>query len=137
MADTPAGTPSPLPEYATPGNPAVAVLWVLSLLLAILPLGCAASRPDRTTTPGFVLSDDAALDRLMATRHVADLRSRLPIKLTCWVEASAPDERRLYLGEEHGDHTVRLGAYRVTADGRVWVNADPTFLLEDQWAEVE
>ena len=76
------------------------------------------------------------MQRLMTTQHVAALQRSNPTPLTCWVEDSRPDVRQLYLGENHPDHTVRLGAYRVTADGRVWMNADPT-LREDRWVGVE
>jgi hypothetical protein len=72
----------------------------------------------------------------MSTKHVAELQRKNPTRLTCWVEGTEADARLLYLGENHPDHTVRVGAYRVTSDGRVWVNADPT-LLEAKWAVVE
>jgi hypothetical protein len=100
------------------------------VILSLFPLltGCAAQQ--------FRLSDESAMHRLMATKRVADLQRRNPTPLMCWVEGSEPGARELYLGEDHSDHTVRIGAYRVTADGRVWVNADLT-LLEDHWAVIE
>jgi hypothetical protein len=90
--------------------------------------GCAAR--------GFNLSDESAMDRLMSTKHVAKLQRNSPTPLTCRVEDVEPDARLLYLGESHADHTVRVGTYRVTSDGRVWLNADST-LLEDRWVIVE
>jgi len=55
-------------------------------------------------------------------------------------------QRRLCNGQADGnearggtsteDHTIRIGAYRITADSRVWVNSDPS-LLEDRWVVVE
>ena len=72
----------------------------------------------------------------MATRHVAALQRGNPTRLICWIERAEPGERDLYLGEDHADHTVRIGAYRVTADGHTWVNIDPT-LLADRWARIE
>lgn len=101
----------------------LAILGLLSMLT-----GC--------TSPAFKLSDKSAVVRLLATRHVVELQRRNPTPLTCWVEGTEPDARRLYLGENHPDHTVRVGAYRVTADGRAWVNTDPT-LLEERWTVVE
>ena len=98
------------------------------LLLPTLLIGC--------TSPAFVLTDESAMERLMSTKHVADLRRRNPKPLTCWVESSDPSASLLYLGENHDDHTVRIGAYRVTADGRVWVNADKT-LLQERWIAIE
>ena len=94
--------------------------------------GCAAP----TNSKPFVLSDDAATDRLLATHHVAALARTIPAPLICFVEGHSAGATELYLGEDHPDHTVRLGAYRVTADGRVWVNADPT-LLDDRWMPVD
>jgi hypothetical protein len=99
---------------------------VLSLLA--IATGCAA--------PVLALTDESAIERLMETKHVADLQRRNSTRLICWVEGSEPGARELYLGENHPDHTVRVGAYRVTADGRVWMNADPT-LLEDRWVPIE
>jgi hypothetical protein len=76
------------------------------------------------------------MDKLMQTRYVADLQTRIPAHLVCFVEDSTATERDLYLGENQPDHTVRLRACRVTSDGRVWVNADET-LLEDRWIVIE
>ena len=101
--------------------------FVILSLFSLL-MGCGAS--------GFRLTDEAAMARLMATKHVAELQRKIPAPLTCWVEGSQPDARQLYLGENHSDHTVRVGVYRVTADGRVWVNADPT-LLDERWSIIE
>lgn len=101
-------------------------LGIFSLLLFVT--GCAG--------PTFRLTDESAMDRLMATQHVAELQRNNPTPLTCWVEGADPNARQMYLGENHADHTVRVGTYRVTSDGRVWVNADPT-QLEEQWAIVE
>ncbi len=100
---------------------------VILRLVALL-AGCAA--------PTFKLSDESAIEKLMGTRHVAELQRENPTPLTCWVEDSEPDARQLYLGEDHQDHTVRAGTYRVTADGRVWLNADPA-LPEDAWTVIE
>ncbi len=91
-------------------------------------VGCAA--------PAFELTEEAAVDRLMATRHVAGLRRENPGPLICFVEDAGPDAVDLYLGEDHPTHTVRVGSYRVTSDGRVWVNSDAT-LLEDRWVPVQ
>ncbi len=99
---------------------------ICSLLSVVL--GCAS--------PAFRLTDESAMNRLMATRYVADLQRKNPTPLTCWVEDSEPGARLLYLGEDHADHAVRVGAFRVTRDGRVWVNADPT-RLEDRWTVVQ
>ena len=101
-------------------------LVILGFLLLLS--GCAS--------PAFKLSDESAVNRLLATRHVANLQRNNPTPLACWVEGAEPDARLLYLGENHSDHTVRVGAYRVTADGRAWVNADPT-LFEDKWRVIE
>jgi hypothetical protein len=90
--------------------------------------GCAA--------PRFVLTDQSALHRLMATEHVASFSRRIPAPLICWVEGTEPNARFLYLGEDHPTYTVRVGAYRVTSDGRVWVNADDTYLTE-RWYVVK
>jgi hypothetical protein len=84
----------------------------------------------------FVLTDDSAMHALLATEYVEDLQARNPSRLACFVEAATPGARYVYLGEDHDDHTVRLRACRVTADGRVWVNADET-LLEDRWVLIE
>jgi hypothetical protein len=104
------------------GSGRAALLGLVCLLT-----GCAA--------PPFALTDESAMDALMVTRHVAELQQRHSMPLTCRIEGTDPDARRLYLGESHSDHTVRVGAYRVTSDGRVWVNTDPT-LLEDRWAMI-
>jgi hypothetical protein len=101
-------------------------LCIALFLLALT--GCGAR--------AFELTDRSAMDRLMATKHVAALRGRIAAPLTCRVEGVEPDARRLYLGESHDTHTVRVGAYRVTADGRAWRNADPT-LLEERWTAIE
>lgn len=76
------------------------------------------------------------MQKLMNTRYVANLQKQIPAKFICFVEDSTDTERDLYLGEDHDDHTVRLRACRVTADGRVWVNADET-LLEDRWVTID
>jgi hypothetical protein len=100
----------------------------LVITLLILITGCAA--------PTFKLSDESAIDRLMATRHVLELQQASPIRLIAWVERREADARPVYLGEDHADHAVRMGAYRVTSDGRVWVNAD-LMLLDERWVLVE
>jgi hypothetical protein len=99
------------------------ILSRLSLLMA-----CAA--------PAFRLTDDSAIDRLMTTRHVAELQRQNPMPLTCWAEGAHADARELYLGENHPDHTVRIGAYRVTADGRVWMNGAAT-RPEHRWIAIK
>jgi hypothetical protein len=101
-------------------------LIVLSLFSLLT--GCAAH--------AFQLTDESAMVRLMATKHVAEWQRKHETPLICWVEGTEPDARNLYLGENHPDHTARVGAYRVTADGRVWVNADPT-LLKDRWTPID
>jgi hypothetical protein len=101
-------------------------LLVLGLLFLLA--GCASR--------SFVLTDRSAMEKLMSTQYVADLQRGNASALMCFVEGSAPDARELYLGEDHPDHTVRLRACRVTADGRVWVNDDPT-MLEERWRAVE
>src|SRR5579872_590214 len=70
--------------------------------------------------PTFKLTDDSAMDRLMSSRRVAALQKENPTQLICWIEDTKPGERDLYLGEDHPEHTVRMGTFRVTADGRVW-----------------
>ena len=99
-----------------------------TVALAFYLSGCASHR--------FVLSDWSAMKQVMSTRHVAELQRRNPTRFTCWIEGSEGDARQVYLGENHPDHTVRVGAYRVTSDGRVWVNSDPT-LLEENWVVVD
>jgi hypothetical protein len=99
------------------------ILGLLSLLT-----GCAS--------PSFTLTDESAMNRLLATKYVAELQRTNPVPLTTWVEGTEPGARLLYLGEDHSDHAVRLGAFRVTADGRVWMNADTT-RLEDRWITIE
>jgi hypothetical protein len=100
---------------------------ILFCLLSLL-AGCAA--------PAFKLSDESARVRLMETEYVSELQRKNPTQLVCWIEGTEPGARDLYLGENHPDHTVRVGAFRVTADGRVWINSDRT-LLEDQWAPIK
>ena len=90
---------------------------------------------DGQPAPAFKLTDKSAMDRLMATKHVAELQRKNSTRLACRVAGTELDARRLYLGENHSAHTVRIGAYRVTADGRVWVNADRT-LLDDRWTVI-
>src|SRR5687768_9003016 len=85
--------------------------------------------------PSFRLSEDSAMDRLMATRHVAQLQREHVSSLTCFVENSGADGVDLYLGENHPTHTVRVGSYRVTTDGGVWMNSDAT-QLEERWVRV-
>jgi hypothetical protein len=101
---------------------------LLLVVFTCLLFGCAPQR--------FLLSDESAVSKLLTTKHVADLQRTHEAPLTAWVESVRPDARYLYLGESHPDHTVRVGAYRVTSDGRVWMNADPT-LLEDRWVAIE
>ncbi len=84
----------------------------------------------------FRLTDESAMRKLMATKHVAQIEQRDPSPIICFVESEEPGEIDLSLGEDHPDHTVRIGAYRVTSDGRVWMNSDPT-LLEERWVQVE
>jgi hypothetical protein len=88
------------------------------------------------STPTFQLTETSAMDRLLSTDHVAHLQQNIPTRhLTCMVDRTEPDAIALYLGDDEGDHTTRIGFYPITSDGRVWVNADPTG-LEDRWTEV-
>ncbi len=85
----------------------------LALMIAVGVMGgCSAST--------FQLSDDSAMQQLMVTKRVVALQQENPTRLICFVENVKPGERDLYLGEDHPDHTVRVGTFRVTADGRVW-----------------
>lgn len=90
--------------------------------------GCGASH--------FVLTDESAIASLMATNHVASLQHHNPTPLRCSVEYAEADAICLYLGEDHPTHTVRIGSFRVTSDGRVWANSDPT-LLENRWSLIQ
>ena len=99
------------------------------LASALTALGCAA--------PRFHLTDDTAMAQLMSTNHVAQLQRNIPTRhLICMVDDNTPEEIRFYLGDDEGTHTTRIGFYRVTSDGRVWLNADPT-ALEDRWTTIK
>jgi hypothetical protein len=104
------------------------VLYVSCTAVIAVLAGCGA----RT----LELTDESAMSALMQTKHVAALQRQNPTRFVCWVESADSTSRYLYLGENHPDHTVRVGSYRVTSDGRVWVNSDLTY-LEDQWVFVE
>jgi len=47
-----------------------------------------------------------------------------------------PDALYLYLGDDGPDFTTRIGFYRVTPDGTVWINSDPTG-LDDRWTPIQ
>ena len=115
----------------------VAVILVLALCLS----GCGASgRPPVQTAaaPSHAeLSEDAAMQRLMASKYVARLQRTIPNRhLTCRVEGHQSGAVELYLGDDEGDHTTRVDFCRVTDDGRVWVNQDRTG-GDDRWVVVE
>jgi hypothetical protein len=75
------------------------------------------------------------MQKLIATTHVAGLRANNSTPLICWVEVTEADALELSLGEDHPDHTARIGAYRVTSDGRVWVNEDQT-MMKERWCRL-
>ena len=111
------------------------------LAFALCLSGC--ETPGRSSTqasarsPHFELSENAATQRLMASKYVARLQRAIPNRhLVCRVEGRQPDEVDLYLGDDEGDHTTRVASCRVTGDGRVWVNKDETG-AEDRWGVVE
>ncbi len=111
------------------------------LALALCLSGC--ETPGRSPTqvsasaPSFKLSENAAMQRLMASKYVARLQRAIPSRhLVCRVEGRQPDEVDLYLGDDEGDHTTRVAFCRVTRDGRVWVNKDETG-AEDRWGVVD
>src|SRR5262249_51647628 len=89
---------------------------------------CVASVAAGCTHPAFVLTDDAAMDRVMSSAHVSRLQERNPTRLMCMVDGREPNAIDVYVGEDHPDHTVRVATFRVTDDGRVWVNDDQTGL---------
>jgi hypothetical protein len=99
------------------------------LIVMIASLAGCASSP-------FQLSDESAVKQLLTTKHVAELHRHNPSPFICWVEGVEPNARELYLGEDHPDHTVRIGSYRVTSDGRVWINDDATGLTE-RWVVIK
>ena len=77
------------------------------------------------------------MNQLMSTRRVASLERAIPNRhLTCMVDYTTPGVVYLSLGDDEGDHTTRVGLFRVTQDGRVWVNRDEAG-LKDRWAVVE
>lgn len=102
---------------------------LLAFVAALLLAGCSEQT--------FPFSEAAAIDRLLQTKHVAKLIQAIPERrITCRVDFAMPDAIHLYLGDDEGDHTTRIGFYRCTRDGRVWVNLDP-IALEDRWAVIE
>ena len=104
-------------------------LFTLAALIALFCTGCARD--------AFRLTEDSAIERLMATKRVASLERAIPNRrMVCMVDDTRPDAVYLYLGYDEGDHTTRVGFYRVTSDGRVWVNQDETG-LDDRWVVVE
>lgn len=111
-----------------------AITVTSSLLTAFLCFSCAHEplAPDV-----FTLTEDSAMIRVMSTKRVANLSRAIPNRrITCMVEHTTPDAVYLYLGDDEGDHTTRVGFYRVTRDGRVWMNRDETGLYE-RWAVIE
>lgn len=102
--------------------------WFVVLAFAVAD-GCAH--------PSFRLTEDSALDRVMATRQVQSLREEIPSRrLMARVDDVRPEAIYVYVGDDEGDHTTRVGFYRVTPDGRVWRNRDETG-LEERWEVVQ
>jgi hypothetical protein len=83
----------------------------------------------------FVLTDNTATDKVLASKYWADLEKQYPGHLACWVVAVRPDSRELSIGTVKTSHLVRIRDCRVTADGRVWVNSDATMRTE-RWIAV-
>ena len=98
--------------------------------LVLLSLSACASQ-------SFQLNKNSARDRLMSTAHANALARAIPSRhLICFVDSAESGAIYLYLGDDEGDHTTRIGFYRVTADGNVWLNADPTGLTV-QWKVIQ
>jgi hypothetical protein len=93
----------------------------MAVLAFTLLVSCTSTSQQSSPPVPFKLSEESAVDRLMATQLVARLEKAIPHRhLICMVEGRTSDEIDLYLGDDEGDHTTRIGAYRVTGDGRVW-----------------
>jgi hypothetical protein len=98
-------------------------------LTPLLAVGCARD--------AFLLTGISAMDKLMSSNCAAILKRAIPNRrLICTVEYATPGAVYLYLGDDEGDHTSRIGFYRVTREGRVEVNQDETD-LDHRWAVVE
>jgi hypothetical protein len=83
----------------------------------------------------FVLTDASATDKVLATKYWNDLERQYSAPLVCWVVAVKPDARELYIGTNRANQIARIRDFRVTADGRVWVNSDST-LRSEEWVVV-
>jgi hypothetical protein len=72
----------------------------------------------------------------MRTGYVAKLQERNPTRLACYsIEEEGPNERIVYLGEDHPDHVTAVDTFRVTSDGEVWREATASN-LELLWVPV-
>lgn len=100
--------------------------WICVLVGATVLAACAPARQNN-----FTLTNDAAVKKVLATRHVTELDKKTDVPLASWVEGRDAEAVYVYVGESHPDHYVRVGVFRVTKDGRVWVNRDP--MLSEEW----
>jgi hypothetical protein len=73
----------------------------------------------------FYLNEDTAAQQLMATEYVKSIL-RKGGAVTCGTELIQLNYVQLYLNEAHFDRSVPLGRFRVTSDGRVWMDDGPT-----------
>ena len=72
---------------------------------------------------------------MMDSKYVASLNGCHPTDI-CMVDYDRADAVYLYLGDDVGDHTTRIGFYRVRRDGRAWMNQDLSG-SDERWLEIE
>jgi hypothetical protein len=89
------------------------------------------------SSEGFRLTEESAIRQLLATQYVAGLKAAIPgRRLVCQSDGVTKDGMDVHLGDRGDDFVFRIGFYRVTTDGRVWMNQDGTG-LEERWKIIE